>query len=88
MPASTSISRTVLPATRPLPWFGIIELHEGLYYHPAIGDAYSMVRGCRKRLSDCQARWNGTATYNNVANFGGFPHVPTVTQYGQIGGQK
>lgn len=67
---------------------GTIELHEGLYYAPAIGDAYSLVRGCRKRLSDCQARWNGTATYNNVANFGGFPHVPTATQYGQIGGQK
>jgi hypothetical protein len=30
------------------------------YYLPAIGNAYSMVRGCRKRLSDCQARWNGS----------------------------
>lgn len=67
---------------------GTIEVHEGFYYLPQIGDAYTLIRGCRKRLSDCQARWNGTATFNNVANFGGFPYIPTSTQYGQIGGQS
>jgi uncharacterized phage protein (TIGR02218 family) len=66
---------------------GTIELHEGCYYLPTVGDAYTLIRGCRKRLVDCQNRWNGTATFNNVANFGGFPHVPTSSQYGQIGGQ-
>jgi hypothetical protein len=53
-----------------------------------VGDAYEMVRGCRKRLADCKSRWNGTALFNNVVNFGGFPNVPTASQYGQIGGQS
>jgi len=66
---------------------GTITVHEGFYYLPQIGDTYSMVRGCRKRLSDCKTRWNGSTTFNNVANFGGFPYIPTSSQYGQIGGQ-
>lgn len=67
---------------------GTITVHEGFYYLPQVGDTYSMVRGCRKRLQDCKSRWNGSATFNNVANFGGFPYIPTSTQYGQIGGQS
>lgn len=64
---------------------GTIEVFESFYYLPQVGDAYSMVRGCRKRLADCQARWNGSATFNNVANFGGFPNIPTSSQYSQFG---
>lgn len=67
---------------------GTITVHEGFYYVPQVGDTYSMVRGCRKRLEDCKVRWNGSGTFNNVLNFGGFPYIPTSTQYGQIGGQS
>lgn len=64
---------------------GTIEVFESFYYLPQVGDAYSLVRGCRKRLSDCQARWNGSATFNNGANFGGFPNIPTSSQYSAFG---
>lgn len=64
---------------------GSIETHEAFYYMPAVGDAYTMVRGCRKRASDCQNRWNGAALYSNILNFGGFEHIPTGSTYAQRG---
>jgi len=64
---------------------GTITTFEPFYYLPAPGDAYSMVRGCRKRLSDCKARWNGSGTVSNVANFGGFPYIPNGSTYAQVG---
>lgn len=64
---------------------GVITTFEPFYYLPTVGDSYTMVRGCRKRLSDCQARWNGTSTYSNVANFGGFPWIPTGSTYAKMG---
>ena len=64
---------------------GTITTFEPFYYLPVVGDAYTMVRGCRKRLSDCQARWNGTSTYSNVVNFGGFPWIPTGSTYAKVG---
>ena len=64
---------------------GVITTFEPFYYLPAAGNAYSMVRGCRKRLSDCQARWNGSGIVSNVANFGGFPWIPTGSTYAQVG---
>ena len=57
---------------------GVITTFEPFYYLPVAGDAYTMVRGCRKRLSDCQA-------YSNVVNFGGFPFIPTGSTYSQVG---
>ena len=57
---------------------GVITTFEPFYYLPVVGDAYTMVRGCRKRLSDCQA-------YSNVVNFGGFPYIPTGSTYSQVG---
>ena len=36
------------------------------------GDAYSVYPGCDKRFATCQG------TFNNAANFGGFPYVPGV----------
>lgn len=63
---------------------GTVELFEPFQYPVTAGDDYSMVRGCRKRLEDCKARWNGTATYSNVANFGGFPWVPVGSEYGKL----
>ena len=59
---------------------GTLETYEPFYYAVAVGDAYTMIPGCRKRLTaDCFTKWN------NVVNFGGFPHVPTQSQYAQIG---
>lgn len=63
---------------------GTITLYEAFPYLPAVGDAYSMTRGCRGRLSDCQNRWNG-AVFNNVLNFGGFPYIPSGRQYATPG---
>ena len=64
---------------------GVITTFEPFYYLPVVGNSYSMVRGCRKRLSDCQARWNGTSTYSNVLNFGGFSWIPTDATYATVG---
>jgi uncharacterized phage protein (TIGR02218 family) len=64
---------------------GVITTFEPFYYLPVIGDSYTMVRGCRKRLSDCQSRWNGSGTYSNVINFGGFPWIPAGSTYAQVG---
>jgi len=57
---------------------GAFTLHEPFYYTPAVGDAYTLIPGCRKRLADCVA-------WGNVARFGGFPHVPTSTTYTKVG---
>ncbi len=60
---------------------GTIEVFEPFHYPPVIGDAYSMVPGCRKRRSeDCRDK------YNNVINFLGFADIPTSSQYSQVGG--
>ncbi|MBK8745491.1 phage BR0599 family protein [Propionivibrio sp.] len=59
---------------------GTIEVFEPFHYPPVIGDAYSMVPGCRKRLEDCRDK------YGNVINFLGFSNVPTSSQYSQVGG--
>jgi uncharacterized phage protein (TIGR02218 family) len=54
---------------------GVFKLYEDMHYPVAIGDAYSVVPGCRKRLGDCKNKWN------NVVNFGGFTNIPTSSQY-------
>lgn len=58
---------------------GTLEVFEPFHYLPAVGDAYTLIPGCRKRLADCRDKWN------NVLNFGGFPNIPTGSQYAQIG---
>ncbi|MDA8485170.1 DUF2163 domain-containing protein [Pseudomonas resinovorans] len=57
---------------------GVIQLQEALFYMPAIGDQYEMIPGCRKRPEDC-------LFWANMRNFGGHPHVPAPSQYGQVG---
>lgn len=55
---------------------GTITTHEAFHYPVAVGDAYTMIPGCRKRREeDCRDKWN------NVVNFGGFSWVPTQSQY-------
>ena len=63
---------------------GSVTTFEPFYYLPSVGDAYEIVRGCRKRLIDCQNRWDG-APLNNVENFGGFPYIPAGSVYAQVG---
>lgn len=58
---------------------GTLEVFEPFHYTPQVGDAYVLIPGCRKRLADCRDKWS------NVANFGGFPHIPTGSQYAQVG---
>ncbi len=60
---------------------GTFTTFEPFYYLPVAGDTYTAVRGCRKRLSDCQARVGGS----NILNFGGFPWIPAGSTYAQIG---
>lgn len=59
---------------------GVIETHEPFHYMPAIGDAYSLIKGCRKREADCQAQ-------GNIINFFGFTRIPAGSTYAQVGGQ-
>lgn len=50
---------------------GVIVLSLPLVFTIAVGDAYTIVAGCMKRLDeDCKTK------FNNVLNFGGEPHVP------------
>lgn len=58
---------------------GVFETYEPFYYTPQVGDTYTLIPGCRKRLADCRDKWN------NVVNFGGFPDVPTSSIYSQVG---
>jgi uncharacterized phage protein (TIGR02218 family) len=60
---------------------GTITTFDGTYYLPAVGDSYTMLRGCRKRLSDCQNRVGGS----NVVNFGGFLWIPNGSTYAHVG---
>jgi uncharacterized phage protein (TIGR02218 family) len=61
---------------------GTITLHEPFHYPVVIGDAYTLIPGCRKRQADCRDKWN------NIVNFGGFSYVPTQSIYTQVGGVK
>lgn len=59
---------------------GVIVVHEAFFYQPEVGDQYEMIPGCRKRqVEDCITKWA------NGVNFGGHPHVPVESVYGQVG---
>lgn len=58
---------------------GTVETYEAFHYPVSIGDAYTLIPGCRKRLEDCRDKWN------NVVNFGGFSYVPTQSTYTKVG---
>lgn len=48
-----------------------IELFLPTMYDMANGDNFSITAGCDKTLATCKAK------FNNVINFGGFPHIQT-----------
>ncbi len=56
-----------------------LETFEAAYYGVTVGDTYSLVPGCRKRLVDCRDK------YNNILNSNADYHMPTSSQYGQVG---
>ena len=58
---------------------GVITTFEPFYYLPVVGDAYTIIPGCRKRLEDCRDK------FNNVVNFGGFSNMPTSSVYSNRG---
>ena len=60
---------------------GTIYTYDSFYYLPVVGNTYTMVRGCRKRLVDCQNRAGGS----NVLNFGGFLWIPAGSTYAHVG---
>lgn len=47
----------------------------------AVGDSFSMVKGCDKSISTCSDK------FGNVANFRGFPHLPGADKVLWRGGQ-
>ncbi len=59
---------------------GTITVHEAFHYPVVVGDAYTLIPGCRHRLADCRDKWS------NVANFGGHSFIATTSTYVQIGG--
>ncbi len=68
---------------------GSITLHDAFHYPVAVGDAYTMVPGCRKRQQeDCRDKWEPILLTGkgNMDNFGGFSFIPTVSTYSQVGG--
>ena len=58
---------------------GTLEVFEPFYFLPLVGDTYTLVPGCRKRLTDCRDKWA------NVLNFGGSPDMPTSSVYSARG---
>lgn len=56
---------------------GAIVTHEAFHYPVEVGDAYTMIPGCRGRLEDCRDKW----PTSNVVNFGGDTFIPTQSQY-------
>ncbi|MAB96922.1 MAG: hypothetical protein CMK71_02485 [Pseudomonadaceae bacterium] len=58
---------------------GNIQLFDAMFYLPTVGDQYEMIPGCRKTLDACKNK------YGNVINMKAQPHLPTPSQYAQIG---
>lgn len=52
------------------PVTGEFELFESMAYEIEVGDEFEVTWGCDKKASTCKDR------YDNIVNFGGFPHLP------------
>jgi uncharacterized phage protein (TIGR02218 family) len=51
---------------------GVFVLALPMLQTPVVGNTFSVIAGCQKRLSDC------TGKFNNVLNFQGEPHLPGI----------
>ena len=60
---------------------GTFQLQEKMPYAIQVGDTYSVYAGCDKSFAVCKA------TFSNVVNFRGEPHVPGQDQIMRFGGQ-
>jgi uncharacterized phage protein (TIGR02218 family) len=58
---------------------GIITVTEPFPFPPQLGDLYTMIPGCRKRLQDCRDKWD------NVARRRGFDFVPGSRMLNKVG---
>lgn len=58
---------------------GNIQLFDAMFYLPTVGDQYEMIPGCRRDINACRNK------YSNVINIKAQPHVPSPSQYAQIG---
>lgn len=58
---------------------GIIQVIEAFPFLPGVGDQYEMIPGCRKDPDSCKNK------YGNKINYGGQEHVPSPSQYSQVG---
>lgn len=59
---------------------GAVELFMPLQVTPAIGDTFSIQNGCSKARKSDTVGVPTCLTYNNVANFRGFPEIPGSDQ--------
>jgi hypothetical protein len=50
---------------------GVITIRKVLPFPPSVGDTFSILPGCNKAMTTCNYK------FSNLANFGGFPFVPT-----------
>jgi hypothetical protein len=60
----TGLARQVQAST-----VGAITLSSGFPQAPAIGDAFTIRRGCARTVAACN-------TFSNLGNYGGFPYIP------------
>jgi uncharacterized phage protein (TIGR02218 family) len=58
---------------------GTITLYDPPFYAPTVGDTFTMIPGCRKRIEDCRDK------FSNIARFGGYPWIPVGTEYRKVG---
>lgn len=63
------------------PQAGSFELFLPMPYDIQVGDGYSVYAGCDKFKATCKN------VFNNLVNFGGFPHCPTQNAIAKPGGQ-
>lgn len=61
---------------------GQITLFLPMPYTVEVGDTYTIVAGCDKSLESCKDK------FDNVVNFGGFPHLPGIDSIIQVGRQS
>lgn len=59
-----------------------ISLADKMPFTIQVGDAYRVYKGCDKALNTCKVK------FNNVINFGGFPHLPGEDRLLQVVKQK
>ena len=64
---------------------GTFSLRTPTLYLPEVADSATVTAGCQKRQIDCMSRVQvDTTAVNNILNFGGFPHMPTIESFSRL----